>query len=256
MTLYAASRHIGTREYQQDTVEAGIGQDGLLYGILCDGMGGLEDGELASRTAAQSLAGSLRELEPDAHIPAFLAERAHYLNRLVGGLNGAGTTLTAAVMAGDRLFWLSVGDSRAFIIRGGEIVCVTRDHSYSLTLEEMVRAGKLTAEAAAADPLRDALISYLGMDGLEIIDGNRNAFALRDGDTVLLCSDGLYRSLSDPDILDVVTRHDGDLEECARVLPLYAFDRSGGSQDNTSVVLLRYQDGQRTIGPNETTVQI
>jgi len=246
---FACSKHIGTREYQQDSVEVGTGADGVVFGVLCDGMGGLEDGELASRTAAQALAEALREMDPSCDIPAFLSSHAHSINKLIFELpsdvskrGAAGTTLCAAVIVGDSLFWLSVGDSRIYIIRKQEILAVTREHSYSLDLEEQVRAGRITAEEAAEDPSREALISYIGMDELALIDCNRNPFLLESGDIVLLCSDGLYRSLGDADILEVLARHSGNISECARVLPLYAFDKAQGAQDNTSVIILWYRN--------------
>nr|AGS53136.1 hypothetical protein [uncultured bacterium contig00040] len=250
----ACAMHIGTRQYQQDAVLLGTGQGDVVFGILCDGMGGLEDGELASRTAIESIAEALREMDPSCNIPSYLISAAILANGAVGAIPSAsgkrgesGTTLTVAVITKGRLFWASVGDSRIYILRRGEIMAVTRDHSYSLELNEMVAKGRITAEAAATDPGRDALISYLGVEELELIDFNNNAFALEHGDIVLLCSDGLYRSLSDSDIAGLIARHGDDLEECARVLPLYAFDNSkSGHQDNTSVVLLRYQNGADT----------
>jgi protein phosphatase len=250
----ACASHIGTRQYQQDAVLLGTGRGDIVFGILCDGMGGLEDGELASRTAVESVSEALRGMDPECNIPSFLISTAILANGAVGAIPSAsgrrgesGTTLTVAVITKGSLFWASVGDSRIYILRHGEIVSVTRDHSYSLELGEMVAKGKITAEDAANDPGRDALISYLGIDNLELIDFNHNAFALEHGDIVLLCSDGLYRSLSDADIAGLVARHGDELDECARVLPLYAFDNAKGAhQDNTSVVLLRYQNGADT----------
>ena len=246
-TEYAQSSHIGTREYQQDTTRAGRGKAGVLFGVLCDGMGGLEDGEAASRMAAEDFAQALSEADPDGDIPLLLNDLAHKVNALVFNLPSqtgqsgvSGTTITAAMITGDRLFWISAGDSRIYIIRKKEIVSVTRDHSYSLELDELVRQGRLEPEKAAEDPRRNALISYLGLERLEILDYNSKAFILEAGDIVLLCSDGLYRSLDDSEILDIMERHSDNIEECARVLPIYAFDRAQGNQDNTSVILLKY----------------
>ena len=246
-TEYACSSHIGTRENQQDYIDVGTGNNGVVFGIVCDGMGGLEGGEIASRTAGQAFASSLIKMDPNCDIPAFLATESQNVNRMVfdissddGGSGGAaGTTIVAAVIVEKDLYWLSIGDSRIYIIRGHEIETVTRDHSYSMELEEYVRCGNMTAEEAAADPMKDALISYLGINKLWLIDSNQKPFVLEPGDIVLLCSDGLYRSLSDRDIMDIIQRHCDDIEECARVLPLYAYDRAPGGQDNTSVVLIR-----------------
>ena len=247
----ASARHIGTRAYQQDTVETGRSLDGAYFGILCDGMGGLDAGGLASNEAAKKLTEALCGVDRIDDIPGFLVAQAHSINHAIhtmpsgdGTYGAMGTTLAAAVIAGNSLYWLSVGDSRVYIVRGQEIVRATHDHNYALELDEQVRAGLLSEEEAAADAKRDALISFLGMEELRLIDYNPIAFALEPGDMVLLCSDGLYRTLNDEDILQVITMHAGDLEECARVLPLYAFDRAEGSHDNTSVVLLRYQNGK------------
>lgn len=246
---YAASSHIGTREYQQDFVETGIGKEGVVFGVLCDGMGGLDDGDFASRTAAQAMLSALSEMDPECDIHAYLVTQAQLINRLIFELpldenqrGAAGTTLVAVVFKKELLYWLSVGDSRIYIIRKNEIVPITRNHSYSLELEQLIQIGKITEEEAANDPKRNALISYMGIEHLTIIDSNRNPFPLESGDAVLLCSDGLYNSLSDQEIFEILDRHNEDILECARVLPIYALDNAKGGLDNTSVILFRYQN--------------
>jgi len=243
---YAYSTHIGTRDSQQDYVDAGTGENGIIYGIVCDGMGGLEGGEVASRKAGQALTAVMLKMDPKCNIPAFLTDMVHYINKFVCELpfksndgNGAGTTLVATVIIGKCLYWISIGDSRIYIIRNNEIEAVTRDHSYSMQLNEQVLAGTKTPDEAASDPMRDALISFLGIDKLKIIDSNKNPFLLEPGDIILICSDGLYRSLNEHEIMSVIKRHSDNIEECARVLPLYAYDKSPGGQDNTSVVLIK-----------------
>ncbi len=246
----AMATHIGTREYQQDAAFASaslpIEEDGLCFGVLCDGMGGLSDGEKAAGETLSHMVNALSQWGPDADIPALFIKEAKAANERVlslfgkDGASGAGTTLVSAAIEQDKLYWASVGDSRIYILRDDEIVQVTRDHNYALQLADMVKSGEIAAEEAENDPRRDALISFIGIPFLEIWDVNSTPFALRPGDIVLLCSDGLTKSLDDDHILSLVKRHAGNLDEAARVLPLAAFDASPGGQDNTSVVLLQY----------------
>jgi protein phosphatase len=182
-------------------------------------------------------------------IPAFMEEAANRMNQAVcelsdgtGVAGAAGTTMTAVVIDGRRLYWASVGDSRIYIYREGKIAQVTRDHNYMLTLREMAARGEISEREALTHSSREALISYIGMGELELVDVNANPFSLMHGDIVLLCSDGLTKSLSDGEITSVISGNYGDLEETARLLPRMAFSASPRSQDNTSVVLLQYYD--------------
>ena len=199
---YAGSSHIGTREYQQDALETGESVFGAVFGVLCDGMGGMEDGGLASRTATLSMAQAFNEMDPEGDIPEFLVRQAKLTNQVIYQMpvnkddyGKTGTTLAAVVICGSHLYWLSIGDSRIYIIRQDEIVSVAPDHSYALELAQQVRLGNITAEEAASDPQKEALISFLGMEELALMDINPNAFILNSGDIILLCSDGLYKSL-------------------------------------------------------------
>jgi protein phosphatase len=180
------------------------------------------------------------------NIPAFLAEASNRMNRAVcelgGGDGSVGTTMTAVVIDDDKLFWASVGDSRIYIFREGKIIQVTRDHNYRLTLNEMAARGEISEDEASGHESAEALISYLGMGELELLDINAAPFSLMHGDIVLLCSDGLTKSLSDGEIAAVIAENFGDLEETARLLPLTASGASPGSLDNTSVVLLQYYE--------------
>lgn len=243
----AMATHIGTREYQQDAayVSEPRYDDGMAFGILCDGMGGMEDGEKVSSDVVAYLANRISRLEAGADIPAFFQQVVVDANEMIlerNAQNGqeAGTTLVAVIIQQAGLFWAGVGDSRIYILRDGEIARVTRDHNYALQLQQMVEAGHITQQQADEDPRREALVSYIGAPVLEEVDVSRGSFALETGDLVLLCSDGLTKSLSDERILEVISEHGGDLAETARVLPLAAFDASPGGQDNTSVILMQY----------------
>ncbi|MDR1571432.1 MAG: protein phosphatase 2C domain-containing protein [Clostridiales Family XIII bacterium] len=249
VVLTASGTHIGTREYQQDalyvsdTVCFRRGEDPRVLGVLCDGMGGMENGGDASRLVVEALASSLPEIRGCEDIHAFFHDAIRVLDAEISaryGSGSSGTTLTAAVVEGNRLYWASVGDSRVYILRGKEMVQVTRDHNYMLKLQDEVSRGLITGAEAEADPKKEALISYIGAGSVDLIDSNREPFTLISGDIVLMCSDGLTKSLSDEEIADIICEHYGDVRETARLLPLYAFDRGDGSKDNTSVILIQY----------------
>lgn len=193
-------------------------------------------------------------------VPEFLKEQAVIINDRVAALTGkngaplrAGTTMVAVVAEEDRLYWLSVGDSRIYIIRNEEMSQVNREHNYRLTLQESLKSGLITREQYEAEEKKgqaDALISYLGISRLSLMDINRAPLEMMDGDIVLLCSDGLFKSLSDSQIKALVRDNDMDLDIAADRLCQMAFSRRRGGQDNTSVLLLQYRklEGQgRTI---------
>jgi protein phosphatase len=247
--LTASGSHIGTREQQQDamyvsdTVCFKRGETPKVLGVLCDGMGGLEDGGDASKFVVDALSDSMDAIRECANIPAFLEDAIHRLDAEIArqyGRGNSGTTLTAAIVEGNMLYWASVGDSRMYILRKGEIVRVTRDHNYMLRLLEDVNRGLITDEEANANPKKEALISYIGAGNVELIDSNKEPFMLTGGDIILMCSDGLTKSLSDEDISRIISDNYGDMRETARLLPLYAFDAGNGSKDNTSVILIQY----------------
>lgn len=249
-----SAMHIGTRKNQQDAlyasdpVKSPLGKEGnALLGVLCDGMGGMENGEMASKLAVDTVATEFYAGFDPADIPAFLEHVANKADLAVhdtlssGEDSSAGTTLVAVLLVENQLHWLSVGDSRIYILRGEEIVQVTRDHNFRLLLMEKVAAGEMTVEEVERNPDREALVSYLGMGGLSLVDINLQPFQLQRGDLILLCSDGLTKSLTDSQIQHFALDLPGDLEICARTLTHKAFElRKGAHQDNTSVIIIRY----------------
>ncbi len=240
---------IGTREYQQDYVYCCFCGNGLL-GVVCDGMGGLDGGEIASSTAAEALGEAFSGEELRMPVPEFLKEQAGRINDQVAALTGkgggplrAGTTMVAVVAREEQLYWLSVGDSRIYIIRDQEMSQVNREHNYRLTLQESLKSGLITREQYEEEEKKsqaDALISYLGISRLNLMDINRAPLKMMDGDIVLLCSDGLFKTLNDSQIMALVRDNDIDMDIAADRLCQMALSRRRGGQDNTSVLLLQY----------------
>ena len=243
----AMATHIGTRAYQQDAayVSEPLFDGELAFGVLCDGMGGMAEGERVSSDVVAFMANQISGLAPGQDVPAFFENCAALANEMVLADNQktgqeSGTTLISVIVRKDELFWLNVGDSRIYVIRGGEIAQVSRDHNFALELQEMVEAGRITQQQADTDPRKDALVSYIGAPVLEIVDVNRGSFKLQYGDIVLLCSDGLTKILPNEEILAVVQSFGSDMAGAAQALPLTAFDTGTGGMDNTSVILMQY----------------
>lgn len=240
---------LGTRKNQEDTIY-GYAKEQEALAIVCDGMGGLHGGEIASNVAAESLAGAYFEQGMISNIPEFLEKQAFLADEKVNLLtdeNGealqAGTTIVAVVIREKELHWLSVGDSRIYIIRGDEIMAVNQEHNYRMTLDAMLEKGSITEEEYAQEESRaEALISYLGIGNLSLMDINRHPFILEDNDVVLLSSDGLYRSLSEEEILGILKENEYDMQEAAQQLTAAALGEKKSGQDNTSVVVLKYKD--------------
>lgn len=140
--------------------------------------------------------------------------------------------------------WVSVGDSRLYIIRAGQMVQITTDHNYFFQLKEMLQNGEIDREKYQVEA-RDgeALISYAGMGGLQWKDISRVPILLQPKDTLLICSDGLYRSVPDQDILAAICVAE-DMEDAASRLEQAIQDAAQPEQDNYTYILIELNGGE------------
>lgn len=200
---------------------------------VADGMGGHEAGEVASELTIKTLS----ELAPD-HPDAQALERAveaANLNVLRApsdgiGREGMGTTLTAAMIEGERLLIAQVGDSRAYLLHQGELQQLTRDHSLMM---DLIEAGQITPEQARVHPNRSVITRAIGSDPNmkpDIYELN-----ISSGDRLLLCSDGLSTMLEDDEIQSIM-RHTPYPQQCASNLVDAALQ--AGGYDNVTVVVV------------------
>jgi serine/threonine protein phosphatase PrpC len=232
MTLvlrYAARSDRGlVRSSNQDSVYAG---PRLL--ALADGMGGHAAGEVASKVVIASLA-PLDDDEPRDDLLAQLREAVANGNAAIAelvsqdpDLDGMGTTLTAVLFAGTRLGLVHVGDSRAYLLRGGQFAQITRDDSF---VNELLEQGRITPEEAAVHPQRSLLLKALTGHEVEPSLTVREA---RSGDRYLICSDGLSGMVSDETLAEAVQIPDP--QQCAdRMIELAL---KGGGTDNVTVII-------------------
>ncbi|MFC5823343.1 Stp1/IreP family PP2C-type Ser/Thr phosphatase [Nonomuraea insulae] len=246
---YAARSDVGLlREGNEDSAYA----SGRLLAVA-DGMGGHAHGEVASSVAIAAMA-SLEEAQQGGDllntIEAAVRDANRKLHEMVGrdpSLKGMGTTLTAMLWHGTQVALVHVGDSRAYLLRRGELYQITHDHTL---VQQLVDDGRITPEEAATHPQRSILLRAL--DGSGEVDPDLTLREAQVGDRYLLCSDGLSGVVSAETLHATLTNID-DPEEVVRQLIDLA--NRGGGPDNITCVLadvLEITDGQQM--PDEIAI--
>jgi PPM family protein phosphatase len=220
--------------------------------VIADGMGGAQSGEVASRIATEVFEEEMGNGSPEEQ----LAERAQEANRRIFELahqdashSGMGTTLTGALLSGDEVAVVHVGDSRAYLLREGELRQLTRDHSL---VEELRRRGQLTTEEAEGHPQRSVITRALGPEPDVELDVHTHQ--VRTGDVFLLCSDGLTDMLSE-DRVQAVLNESPSLD--AAVDRLVEEANVAGGRDNITVIAFRIEgNDQPSPSPDETVLNL
>ena len=207
---------------------------------VADGMGGAKAGEVASGLAAAALKEGARDGSSGEERVSSLIQEA---NRRVfrratedRDASGMGTTMTVALVDGERVVFGHVGDSRAYLIRNETIEQLTDDHSL---VAELVRSGRLTPEEAEAHPQRSVITRAVGTE--PDVDVDTFAIEPAEGDLFLICSDGLTDMVDDRSIIQAIGKHRGNLDDAAKAL-VGAANRGGG-EDNITVVFFQV-DGE------------
>ena len=220
-----------------------------LYAVA-DGMGGHRGGEVASSLALETVQGMFERKEGS------LADQVVEANRAVfdrsqndRSVSGMGTTLTAALVDGSRVHLVHVGDSRAYLLRGGELAQLTEDHTL---VHRMVMEGEISQEEAETHPHRSILTRALGVDqSVQVDESDVEAAA---GDRLLLCTDGLTGMVPEGQIREILLES-ADPQEAVEKLVKVA-NRAGGIDNITAVILDFSEDGSEP-GPtkrSDTTV--
>ena len=228
----------GLRPYQEDEVLAEALSDGRVLVAVADGMGGHAAGEVASAIALEALIEAVQDGQSLAD--AFtLANSRVYAKAAEPGKQGMGTTLVAALIDGDEVQLANVGDSRGYVIATDGIRQLTEDHSF---VAEAVKRGQSEAEAMAG-PWKDALTRSIGTEEEVDVDVF-GPLPVTDDSALLICSDGLYKTLSDEDLLRIYSQS-GSPRGAAQSLVSSAFE--SGSDDNISVAIAEYGEVPRIV---------
>ena len=221
--------------------------------VLSDGMGGEAHGEIASALAVETVVKHCMEAESNPEGPLYgnppaslsaqtrrLMSAVHLANRNIYNSAqehpdqaGMGATLTALWISGDALSIAHVGDSRAYLLRNGVLQQLTRDHSL---VAEQVRRGIISASEAEESEMQSVLLRALGTQGEVEVDSEEQALFPRD--LLLLCSDGLTRMVTDPEIAGTLQAETDPQKASERLI---AIANDTGGVDNISVIVIRLE---------------
>jgi serine/threonine protein phosphatase PrpC len=233
-------------ENPEDMRQFTIGDKGLVL-VVSDGMGGALAGDVASRMAIEAVRDVLMGTdadgdgcEPDAPLVDCLKHATMRANRNIhfksledSRCSGMGATLTGAAVHGDKLDLVQVGDSRAYVMRGQQIRLATKDQSL---VQQLVDVGQISEEEAETHMFRNVILQALGAQ-TELAPATAR-IQIRQGDMLLLCSDGLSGKLRNEEIRQIVSDSIDDLAGACQALVDEANFRGG--EDNITVVLARF----------------
>ena len=242
-SVYQVSRK-GGREKNEDRMGYCYTRDSGLF-ALADGMGGHPEGEVASQLALQTLAAMFqREARPSLKDPLRFLHDAiiaghHQLLRYATEralMDTPRTTVVACLLQGNASFWAHCGDSRLYLVRGDKLIARTRDHSYTELQETLAQVVPIGDRVN-----RNVLFTCLGSPGKPVVD-TTGPLLLHRGDRVLLCSDGLWGTVSDAEITEQLARH--PISEAVPELVERALRNGGAKSDNVTAIAVEWESAE------------
>ena len=236
---------IGRRDYQQDSFgQTAVLRNTGILAVLADGMGGLSGGERVSQKIvmeALTFGSTLQANQVPTALPGMVAGINRAVNQMLGpkGLYTSGSTVVSALITGNALRWISVGDSRVYLYRDGQLSQLSRDHDLLQDWMPDILEGKRSMAEALRDPNGRKLTSFIGMGELRHMDYNRTPIPLLPGDRVLLMSDGVYGTVSDAEMAAIL-RDCGSVQLAASHIGQRIMGAALPYQDNYTLIVLGY----------------
>lgn len=236
---------IGRRDYQQDSFgQTAVLRNTGILAVLADGMGGLSGGERVSQKIvmeALTFGSTLQANQVPTALPGMVAGINRAVNQMLGpkGLYTSGSTVVSALITGNALRWISVGDSRVYLYRDGQLSQLSRDHDLLQDWMPDILEGKRSMAEALRDPNGRKLTSFIGMGELRHVDYNRTPIPLLPGDRVLLMSDGVYGTVSDAEMAAIL-RDCGSVQLAASHIGQRIMGAALPYQDNYTLIALGY----------------
>lgn len=243
--------HIGQRQQQQDAFALSdfADQEFIAHGgylaVVADGIGGLLNGAQAANIAVTEMVNRYLAKSSIHSVDHALDQALDMANQAVldaghwyNSFREMGTTLVAAVIHQDSLYWRAVGDSHVYLCRNGRLSRLNADHNFARQLQAQVNDGLISQTQADNHPHRQALEYYLGLPYLPEVERNLNPLPLQANDRVLLCSDGIDGVLSADEIIACLAEMP---MQAAQRLCDAALQKQQAGQDNLTAVVLGYR---------------
>ncbi len=236
---------VGGRKYQEDRCGYTSIADGkTFFAVLADGMGGLSKGDVVSELILTELiqeAKNIKGTELDLFLYDAFLRVNEKVNQMLGsdGIYKSGSTLLAVLADKTGFRWLSVGDSRIYLFRGNTLIQINEEHNYGNYLMNEVLIGRRTPESALNDSEAHKLTSFIGMGEPDEVDYSRRSIPLINGDRVLLMSDGVFGTVDEKEILQIMLKNPS-LKKAAEKLETAVKKKRKANQDNYSAVIMEF----------------
>lgn len=247
-SLYSVEAYsvIGTGERQEDAVDCIVEEMSAVL-IVCDGMGGLEQGRTAAKRAAAVVKQLALEQDWKSRPRQFLSkaieiadEEVYFLKNADGDKISAGCTIIIALVLGREVFYANVGDSRIYHYNGVDFLKLTQDHNYGELLKKKRKNGEIGEDEYQRELSKAAaLTSYLGLGELKEFYIAEEPVLLDRNHVLCLQTDGLYKLLSNEEMKEIIKKNAKDLKKIGENLLNRAEANRVSYQDNTSFILLR-----------------
>ena len=237
---------IGARTYQEDSFtivnafDVTMAKEQGLFFAVCDGMGGMKDGKLASETAISSLRQSFNDFDRSSDLSVQLKKSifkaSAEIEKLIGG--DGGSTAVVGIIFNEKLYYASVGDSYFWLFRDGKLLRLNEEHNLlHRNYLEGIREGNMDPRSLSDGDEDAALTSFLGMRGFGTVDASVRPLSLRDNDILLACSDGVGGVVTEEEIISSLQL--GDPSQACVTLESCLIAHARPHQDNYTGVIIR-----------------
>lgn len=243
------SQNQGARPYQEDSfgysniIDSNIVTNKGMLAILSDGMGGLANGKSVADYVVQASIAMFDSLNPQANISEQLENIVRYINDSVceqyaaDGSSKAGATMVFTYIFKNRIYWITVGDSRLYCYRNGHLLQMNEDHDYKNQLyREYINDGG-NLQDVEEDGQKDSLVCFIGKREIPYVDVSLKGYRIKPNDTFVLCSDGIYNGISQDSMKDILSNYDAQTAS-DKIVSNVLSSRFPG-QDNMTVMVIK-----------------